>query len=69
MYLRYVKKFFWMIKIRRTLFSYQRDYPLSMINYDKMPGSYYELSNANGAAISSDQAESALWISVRVRLN
>jgi hypothetical protein len=57
MYLRYVKKFFWMIKIRRTLFSYQRDYPLSMINYDKMPGSYYELSNANGAAISSDQAE------------
>ena len=67
MYLRYVKKFLWMIKIRRTVFSYQRDYPLSMINYDKMPGSYYELSNANGAAISSDQAER--WVQLFTRYN
>lgn len=56
-----------MIKIRRTVFSYQRDYPLSMINYDKMPGSYYELSNANGAAISSDQAER--WVQLFTRYN
>ena len=67
MYLRYVKKFLWMIKIRRTVFSSQRDYPLSMINYDKMPGSYYELSNANGAAISSDQAER--WVQLFTRYN
>ena len=67
MYLRYVKKFLWMIKIRRTVFSYQRDCPSSMINYDKMPGSYYELSNANGAAISSDQAER--WVRLFTRYN
>lgn len=67
MYIRYVKKFLWMIKIRRTIFSYQRDYPLSMINYDRMPGSYYELSNDNGAAISSDQAER--WVKLLTRYN
>ncbi len=32
-----------------------------------MPGSYYELSNANGAAISSDQAER--WVQLFTRYN
>lgn len=70
MYLRYVKKFLWTIKIRRTIFSYQRDYPLSMISYDRMPGSYYQLSTTGDtttAAISSDQAKK--WVQLFVKYN
>lgn len=41
MYVRYTKKFLWLIKIGRTIFSYKKSYPSSMIHYDDMPGSYY----------------------------
>lgn len=67
MYLRYVKKYLWLVNIRRTVFSYQRDYPPSMINYDRMPGSYYEYSKGKGPSASSDQA--SRWAQLFVRYN
>lgn len=67
MYIRYVKKFLWTIKIRRTIFSYQRDYPSPMINYDKMPGSYYQLSSTNGSTESSKDAK--WWVQLFTRYN
>lgn len=41
MYVRYIKKFLWLVKIRRTIFSYTKYYPTGMIKFDNMPGSFY----------------------------
>lgn len=67
MYIRYVKKFLWMVKIRRTIFSYQRDYSYSMICYDKMPGSYYQLSSVEGSTVNNSQAPK--WVSFFAKYN
>lgn len=67
MYLRYIKKFLWVVKVQRTVFSYQRDYPLSMINYDIMPGSYYQLSTVKGS--TTDESQADWWVKFLAKYN
>lgn len=58
MKLRYIKKFLWIIKIRRTVFSYTKSYPSSMIRYDYMPGSFYTVPGLeSGSQNDSDIIE------------
>ena len=67
MYLRYTKKFLWIAKIRRTIFSYQKTWPSGMIYYDFMPGSFYKLSDSQGE--HSDESQAPKWVRFFAKYN
>lgn len=55
MHLRYIKKFLWIVKIRKTVFSYEKKYPSSMIYYDYMPGSFYTVPGLESGTQDSSE--------------
>lgn len=67
MYLRYTKKFLWIAKIRRTIYSYQRTWPSGMVHYDVMPGSFYKLSDLNGEHY--DESQAPKWVRFFAKYN
>lgn len=66
MYLRYTKKFLWMVNIRRTIFSYKKQWSASMLPYDLMPGSYYSFNGSNSSDSSDDAPK---WIKPFLKYN
>ncbi|WP_317469118.1 hypothetical protein [Bacteroides hominis] len=68
-YLRYVKKFLWTAKVQRTIYSYKKNWPSSMINYDLMPGSYYAYSGMSDLTIGLGKVPTLAQLFARYKLD